>query len=76
MRNILAVILISSLSTSLMADAEMVCTAEHPELEEVFYGEGIKFIGASKALFACSEAAEEAGLSDKECKLSCEVLID
>jgi len=55
------------------------CVAEHPELGDVFVGQGVqrapiafpsKIVARAKARSACKEAAIEANVNERGCKIS------
>lgn len=57
----------------LFAVQESYCIAEHPELEEQFYGQGILLVPVHQALADCQDAAQQKDLDKEECKItSCE----
>ena len=69
-----SLVLASLLATASFAvPVTMVCVAKHPDSEQLFTGEGLRWTGARRAVDLCKEFALNNGLDATACKIeSCE----
>ena len=63
------------LASPAVALPQLICTAVHEDMEEVFVVQGFKLTAAKEALAICSAHAVEEDLDPDFCEVTCEPVI-